>query len=76
MHSDFPTIDNTVRMTTTRLFKLTKTSSKSTRLEAVASMHLGGSFPASLNNFFTPDYRGIAGLARDLFYCNPRRRRV
>jgi len=40
-------------MITTRLFKLAKTSSKSTRLEAVASMHLGGSFPASLNNFFT-----------------------
>jgi len=52
VHADFPAVKSTVRMTTTRLFKLTNTSSKSTPLEAVASMHLGGSFPASLNNFF------------------------
>ena len=53
VHQQFPEVEGAVRMSVTRLIKLTKTSESATKIEFVGSMNLCGSFPAQVNNIVT-----------------------
>jgi len=53
VHQQFPNVEGAVRMSMTRLIKLTKTGEFATKLEIVGRMNLCRSFPARLNNVVT-----------------------